>query len=260
MASIHTNRGIGRARKARAALGLPPDQPLPDVVATLEERAGVHVVVLDLGDEVAGAYLTRRDRPLLFVNGTQPTGRQRFTVAHEYAHHHLQHGSVVDDEAALGGRVGDPREVEANAFAAEFLVPRAAVERRFPVRPAPVTLETVVRVACAFGVSARMARIRLATCGVLADNALRDRLDRRIQEGEHLELIERLGLGEPDDAVAAAAAAGPPRIPPALRDSPLGRFVDGGLGIADVARHIGRPAADVDRALSACGVPSPGAG
>lgn len=254
MPSIHTNRGIGRARKARAALGLPADQPLGDIVALLEQRAGVNVVVLDLGERVAGAYVSRRGRTLLFVNGAQPPARQRFTVAHEYAHHRLEHGPVIDDDAALGGLAADPREVEANAFAAEFLMPRAAVERLYPGLPAlRLSLEEVVRIACAFGVSAQMARIRLETCRVLADAEHRARLDRELQEGLHLELIDRLGLSEPDDAIAAAAAA-PARIPDELRASPLGRLLAGEMGVEDVAARIGRPPDEVGRALTAAGL------
>src|SRR4051794_12286154 len=54
VASIHSNRGIKRARAARKALGIPLDEPLPDLLGVVEDRAGVHVLVLDLADGVAG--------------------------------------------------------------------------------------------------------------------------------------------------------------------------------------------------------------
>ena len=249
MASIHTNRGIGRARRARTALGLPPDEPLADIVATLERLAAVHVVVLDLGDGVAGAYLRRDACPLLFVNGRQAPARQRFTVAHEYAHHRLEHGSVVDGHNALAGYGHDPREVEANAFAAELLLPRAALERLFPGLPATrLSLDDVVRIAYAFGVSAQMARIRLETCGVLADADHRARLDGESAEDLHLEVADRLGLSELDDTIAAAAAA-LPRLPAALDGSPLGALLAGDIDVDALSQRIGRPTGAVQRML-----------
>ena len=68
MASIHSNRGAKRAREARTELGLGLDGPLGDLLEAVEGPGGAHVVVLDLGDGVAGAYLARADRPLIFVN------------------------------------------------------------------------------------------------------------------------------------------------------------------------------------------------
>jgi Zn-dependent peptidase ImmA (M78 family) len=251
--SIHTNRGIGRARKARLALGLALDRPLEDVVEAVE-RDGVHVVVLDLGHGVAGAYLRRRERPMLFVNGRQGLARQRFTVAHEFGHHRLGHHNVVDAVAALTDTGHDPQEVEANAFAAEFLMPRDAVEVFYRYRLArTLSLDEVVRIAHAFGVSAQMARYRLASHGVLVDQDLCDRLDAEIAEDLHIEVAERLGLDESDDLIATAAAD-LPRVPDALRTSAFGQFLAGDLAVDTLAQSLGRSPVAVERMLANLGL------
>src|ERR671935_286519 len=63
MTSRLAARGIGAARDARTQLGLPLDEPLPDALAVVEERAGVPVVLLELEEGLGGAYLFRRGRP-----------------------------------------------------------------------------------------------------------------------------------------------------------------------------------------------------
>src|SRR4051794_4635670 len=52
-------RGAARARDARDELGLGQDGPLEDILTAVEELGGAHVVVLDLPEDVAGAYITR---------------------------------------------------------------------------------------------------------------------------------------------------------------------------------------------------------
>jgi Zn-dependent peptidase ImmA (M78 family) len=251
--SIHTNRGVGRARKARIALDLPPDRPLLDVVADIEEHGGVRVVVLDIGAGVAGAYIRRPDCPLIFVNGRHSVARQRFTVAHEFGHHRLEHTTIVDRLAALTDTGHDPQEVEANAFAAEFLIPRAALEKILPSRvAADLSLEHVVRIASAFGVSAEMARYRLASHGVLSDPAIRARIDAEIAEELHVELAARLGIEEHADTLSAVSTL--PRIPDGLRAGAFGEFLAGDLDRAGLARQLGRPPAAVDQMLTGLGL------
>ena len=55
---------------------------------------------------------------------------QRFTAAHEFGHFLLRHQPSLDDESILrrmpitGSAAGDFQEVEANAFAVMFMMPR----------------------------------------------------------------------------------------------------------------------------------------
>ncbi len=253
MASIHSNRGAKRAREARTELGLGLDGPLGDLLEAVEGPGGAHVVVLDLGDGVAGAYLARADRPLIFVNGRQGPVRQRFTLAHELGHHRLGHATVMDRPAALSDYGHDPWEVEANAFAAELLLPRAALKRwaaeKLEGQP---SLEDVVRLAVEHGLSAQMVRYRLETCGVLAVARRCEKLDREIAEGLHHEVADHLGL-EPFSDRLTVAAAHLPRIPPALRASPFGALLAGELDAEGLAIRTGQDLAAVRRMLANLG-------
>jgi Zn-dependent peptidase ImmA (M78 family) len=249
VASLHSNRGAKRAREAREALGLGLEGPLPDLLDAAE-AAGAHVVVLELSSGVAGAHLVRPGCPLLFVNGTQPTSRQRFTLAHELGHHRLGHATVVDEPSAF--TADDPDEVEANAFAAELLVPKRALQAWAAERRA-IGLDDVVRLAAAYGVSAPMVQIRLRSTGVVADRRRLAALEREIEAGHHLLLAAHLDLSAPEDRLARAARR-MPYVSPALRPSPFGRLLAGELDAAGLAARIGQPAAAVRRTLANLGL------
>jgi Zn-dependent peptidase ImmA (M78 family) len=250
MASAVGEHAMAAARAARAEMGFALDGPLPDLLAAVEGPGGAQVVVLDLGDDVAGACIQRPGLVLLFVNGAQAAVRRRFTLAHEFGHRRLGHASVIDRPADLTDLQVDPAEVAANYFAAEFLVPAEAVRRW--ARGRRIGLDEIVRLAAGYGVSAKMARIRLETAGVLRDRALAARLDAEIdEEGLHLPLAGLLGLEDLADGIAAAAA---PRLPPALQGSALGAVLAGELTIAQAAARSGRSAEAMRRALAGLGL------
>lgn len=255
MASLHSNRGAKRAREARDELGLGQDGPIEDVLRAVEDLGGAHVVVIELPDEVAGAYLKRAELPLLFVCGTDFPGRQRFTLAHEFGHLRMGHESVVDRYEEIYGRSHSVNEVMANAFAAEFLVPRRAIQTwsRAQGRRHRVTLEDVATLACEYGVSTIMMRYRLDTCGVLRDERLARQLDAEIEAKEHHEVIDRLGLVHPDDELERAKDH-LPRIPPAICNSLLGDLLTGTMDVAAAAAKSGRTEEQIRKALESTGL------
>jgi hypothetical protein len=143
--------------------------------------------------------------------------------------------------------------VEANAFAAELLLPRAALERwaaeELEGQP---SLEDVVRLAVEHGLSAQMVRYRLETCGVLTVARRREQLDREIVEGLHRQVADHLDLESLSDGLAVAAAH-LPRIPPALRSSPLGALMAGELDAEGLAIRTGQDLSAVRRMLANLG-------
>jgi IrrE N-terminal-like domain len=93
-------------------------------------------------------------------------GHRRFTIAHELGHYHLDghlEALVPGDAPALsvsnyaGSR--DPFEVEADAFASEFLMPTAAMKRE--VAGKPLGLDLVRHVSETFKVSLSAAGVRV---------------------------------------------------------------------------------------------------
>jgi Zn-dependent peptidase ImmA (M78 family) len=242
---LHFNRGAKRAREARAALGLPPDGPLDCVLTEVEERAGVPTVFLALDGELAGWYLPA---PLIFLNGEQPAVRLRFTLAHELGHHWMKHGRMVDRVATLYDK-HEPREVEANAFAAEFLTPKAAVLRYMDEHEGEkASLDVVVRLAARFGISAQAALIRLHTADVLPSGSLYNRLNGEIEEGLHLVLAHALGLTDKTDGVTRAREQ-VPRVPSALSASPMAAFLAGKTDVAGLAKMSGCSLAEAQDAV-----------
>lgn len=72
-----------------------------------------------------GAYM-RHPSPGILVTTERPPGVQRFTASHEIGHFFLEHEKSFDAEDDIGTLLkGKPSiEIQANAFAAEFLMPR----------------------------------------------------------------------------------------------------------------------------------------
>lgn len=254
MPSLHSNRGAKRARQAREALSYTHEGPLPDVLHAIERQGGAHVVVLDLPEGVAGAYVAKAGCPLLFVNGRQAITRQRFTVAHEFGHFRMGHESVVDRQAAISGYDHDPTEVEANAFAAEFLMPKQAIQTWGATHAkGSVTLEHVAVLACEYGVSAQAARYALETAKVLTDSKRARQLDQEIAEEMHVAVIERLGLPPLNDELADIAGR-LPRIPHALTNSALGDLLAGSTDVDGLAQRTSREPEQVRAMLAALGL------
>jgi Zn-dependent peptidase ImmA (M78 family) len=193
------------AREARRDLSLGENGPVPDILQRIESGAGVNVVLARLPEGgPAGAYTRERGVAFILVNATEPVVRQRFTLAHEFGHHRLGHGDVLDQTIWWGAT--DPKEAAANRFAAEFLVPVAGVDLWFQsCRPTSMGLETLVRLANAFGVSCETALWR-AKAAKRVDAAAADQLKHRLDSREHHGLRALLGLSEIVDTLSCARA------------------------------------------------------
>ncbi|SIO13655.1 protein of unknown function [Parasphingorhabdus marina DSM 22363] len=109
-----------------------PPVPIKELAIT----NGCKVKYAALDDELSGMALIAEDQQVIVVNATHHPNRQRFTLAHELGHH-LLHGDFLRkgvhvDKAILkrsprSSRGLNSREIEANAFAAELLMPTALV-------------------------------------------------------------------------------------------------------------------------------------
>lgn len=78
--------------------------------------------------ELSGKYEVSDGIPTLFFNLRDGRLRQRFTIAHELGHHVLDHPPSMRDPAAnYSASYFQPREVAANKFAAELLMPYDAM-------------------------------------------------------------------------------------------------------------------------------------
>lgn len=106
VAGRDTNVGAKRARETRDALGLDPSGPLACVLDTVEVGFGLPVVIAVMPEHIAGACWRVESEAVLWVNGTQPAARRRFTLAHELGHIRCGHdlGLPVETFKTLGGQ------------------------------------------------------------------------------------------------------------------------------------------------------------
>jgi len=105
-----------------------------------------------------GAYQRYGDACGIIVNAQHPLTLQRYTAAHEYGHHVLGHAASADDEHLIFQPSQNLREVAAQAFAGEFLMPLQLVNYTlrmmgFSGRHLPLTARQVYQLALELGVS-----------------------------------------------------------------------------------------------------------
>ncbi|ABF39231.1 protein of unknown function DUF955 [Candidatus Koribacter versatilis Ellin345] len=104
------------------------DGPVP--VERIAEAEGLPIIETAYAGEVSGALIRSNGMTGIAVNSAHPQTRRRFTVAHELAHFALNHeGEYIDSRFTVIRRDGrssdatDKKEIEANAFAANLLMP-----------------------------------------------------------------------------------------------------------------------------------------
>ena len=108
----------------------------PDVfpvdVAMIAKSAGIRVERLPLDDDLSGMAFIKGENKYIIVNKYHHINRRRFTIAHELGHHCLHSTYLMDnvhvDKVVLrrdqfSAEGVDEKERQANAFAAELLMP-----------------------------------------------------------------------------------------------------------------------------------------
>ncbi len=236
-----------RAIAERVQLGVGPTDPISNLLELIEADAGIPVVVLQLGEEgLAGAYVQRRGIPFILVNGSNHPLRMRFTLGHEFGHHTLDHRQSWDKPTYLFSK--EPLEVAANAFAAEFLLPRKAVgEWQARLGGNAPDLKAVARLAHEYGVSALVALFRVDDCLRLAPS-VKHRLESAIRSGEHRALPQRISWPHRHDSLEDARSHR--RLPGAAETVLITAVVKGVITSAHAAARLGIEADEVERRAS----------
>ena len=117
---------------ARQVLELYWDYNIPVNIDKIAEDMGAKVNYLSTlhgGDDISGRFDIINGEAVCSVRNTDTLERQRFTLAHELGHFALNHGGGFrDNSASFNFYNYDQREVDANAFAGELLMPKIAVD------------------------------------------------------------------------------------------------------------------------------------
>lgn len=146
---------------------------LPVDLNALAEKAGIRIKYGDFDEEMSGFAYQKAGLKYIGVNESESRVRQRFTIAHEFGHIFLHRQDPLSydpsvelihfrDEHSAAGT--DIKEVQANAFAAELLMPAEAVKKEIQDMKG-IDLhdsEAVGRLADKFGVSQAAITVRLA--------------------------------------------------------------------------------------------------
>lgn len=105
----------------------------PTKVVALARELGIRVKRTNQwNDSVCGAIVKDPDGKFtIWTNGKHHENRRRFTVAHELAHFVLHRDAIgdgIEDDALFRSSLGGLIERQANAYAAELLMPMEQVQ------------------------------------------------------------------------------------------------------------------------------------
>jgi Zn-dependent peptidase ImmA (M78 family)/transcriptional regulator with XRE-family HTH domain len=145
---------VTAAELTRDALGVSRDVPIPHLVRAVEQ-SGTIVLMLSVHFATCDAFSLWANvpspqtaievkKPLIVLSGETPGDRLRSSLAHELGH-------LVLHQAIRG--IAREMEEEANRFAAELLLPEAAMREEITT---PVTLTSLSRLKPVWGVSIQM--------------------------------------------------------------------------------------------------------
>lgn len=220
---------LATEERNRLGLGDGPVRPLREV---LEIEVGLRVFLLPLPRHVAGLFVyVEQLGGCIGVNISHPAERRRWTMAHEYAHY-LATRDRAEITPVSQRRHQPESERFADAFAANFLMPRSGLSRRFHElkrsKQGKVTPATLVQLAHAYQVSVQALTLRLedlrlvpsGTWDKLADSDFQPRAAARI-----------LGI-EPAEQAAEA-------LPLHYRLLAVQLYADGEITETQLARYLG---------------------
>ncbi|MGK2858147.1 MAG: ImmA/IrrE family metallo-endopeptidase [Thermoanaerobaculia bacterium] len=158
-------------RTARRVLAEANVTQAPVDVETIAQRLGISVRYSPLERSISGTAIRRADgRSIIGVNSNDVLPRQRFSLAHELAHvllhsdteFHLDEGALIGFRSEESSKATNPREIEANQFAAELLMPEQFIRRDLPELDHQDLDRAITRMAERYGVSVQAMTIRIS--------------------------------------------------------------------------------------------------
>jgi Zn-dependent peptidase ImmA (M78 family) len=150
-----------------------PPVPVEEIV----RKEGISLLVINLDPDMSGTLMRSGpdDLVVIAVNESHHRNRRRFTIAHELGHFylgHLAHHPHIDRQFTainrdeLSSQATDSREIEANTFAANLLMPADFLIKDF-VKLGGVDQADLSRLALRYQVSEQALTYRLQGLGLL---------------------------------------------------------------------------------------------
>ncbi|RRD04623.1 ImmA/IrrE family metallo-endopeptidase [Arachnia propionica] len=204
-----------------------------DLSARLEQSCGVDVVRTS---DLSTSYSFHvGERAVIAIPGQGTWFRENWNMAHELGHLVLRHEAVIQHD----GEVDGP-EREANAFAAELLLPRAALES---IDWNQMLAEELAAKVWQWGVSTQALRTRIAALGLPASQQVRNLLELSTQA-----LLRRhwRSRSRADEITLRMQAASQRRFPLWLQETHLNRIAEGVVPKATLAWMLGVTEEELD--------------
>ena len=228
-------QGIALAKRLRHNFHSPVEQAA-NLAALIETDLGVDVAVQPLGQLDGLAAATGSARLILAATSPVPT-RQRFTLAHELGHLAASDDQQLHTDENVYAHGGEG-EMRANAFAAELLMPEAALANR--VHRGSRWFEELT---WELRISPTVLAHRLGNLKLI-DEAERDRL--LTVKMDHVVAT----LGRQQDYAARVAEASQPRVPALLLRDLLAAHRQGHTTLLPVAALMGMSTDDLRAQLA----------
>lgn len=218
------------AMDERTRLGL-GDGPVDRLRETLEIEVGLRIFVIRLPRNISGLFVYLD--PLggcVAVNANHPRERRRWTKAHEYAHFIVNRNKPEITEIPGRKRLSESERF-ADAFAANFLMPRTGLIRRFSElkrsKAGRVTPASLVQLAHSYGVSVQAMTIRIEDLGLIPAGTWDKLKDHDFQPRK---AAERLGIPRKQDAAEA--------FPVHYRSLAAQLYADAEISESQLARYL----------------------
>jgi Zn-dependent peptidase ImmA (M78 family)/transcriptional regulator with XRE-family HTH domain len=232
--TVRRGLGLGRA-------------PVADIAELAEQHFGIDVLAWPAGTAVSGLCAHGEGVAMMVVSTGFPRGHQRFTAAHELAHHLLLDPREIVIDADL--YASTPAEKRANAFAAALLMPADGL--RDVVAGGPVDETALAGLMRHFGVSYSALVYRLASSSV-------GLLTARARDAWLAEPVHAVLRAANDPAPAELTTADESkRIPPRLWRAAQAGYQTGRVGIGTLAALADEDAEQLFVRLAADGVRPP---
>lgn len=229
---LAVNSGEALAARASSHLGsLGLTSAALDLPGVVETAFGVDVAIAPLGDGFDGLAATTDGVAIILAAPTPIWARQRFTIAHELGHilaadHQDLH---LDEDIYARGHRFDPTEVQANAFAAAFLMPEGEIRARVMKE---FDKSAFAALAIELGVSPKALAYRLRDLRLI-DSMSRERFGA-------LSMTDAARLsGRSDGVTERSAASIRPRVPGLLSKNLFEAYSAGETTLRPYARLLG---------------------
>ncbi len=175
MPQIYKSKAEREAIKVWVNAGRPVPVPVADIIRDY----GLVLQESVLEDSISGMMVTKENGIAhVVINQGHHKNRQRFSMAHELGHYLLHRNArsifvdaseqrfYRDAEASTGTKL---QEIEANAFAAELLMPQESIEERVPETLTTLDEPIIERLAEEFCVSQSAMVFRLQKLRLLEE-------------------------------------------------------------------------------------------